>query len=92
MARIIVDTERLAAKADGRWDLATYPRPLPPDERPKKVATERMLWKRDGSLAAAIGKEYLVEDEPLLITHDEFVAIDPTPDSLRPSAPKKAKR
>lgn len=92
MARIIVDTDRTNARRDGRWDMATYPRPLPPDERPKKVATERMLWRRDGSLAAAPGREYLAADEPFLVTHVEYLAIQAGEAPVRPSKGRKAKR
>jgi hypothetical protein len=50
-----------------------------------KVATERMLWRRDGSLCADVGKEYAVGDEHLLITHDEYVGNVP-------SAPRTPRR
>lgn len=43
------------------------------DDRPQKVATERMLWRRNGSLCAAVGHEYAEEDEPLLITEREWL-------------------
>lgn len=56
------------------WDLATYPRPAPTDPRERKVATERLLWRRDGSLCAAPGQLYFAEDEPDLITEEEWLA------------------
>jgi hypothetical protein len=74
------------------WDLKSYPYPKPKDERPMVVATERMLWKRDGSLAAAVGKEYPAEAGPLLTTEAEWLSRDHTPASLRPSKPRKGQK
>ncbi len=57
------------------WSIGDFPKPPPPDTRPTTVATERMLWRRDGSLAAARGHHYITEDEPLLITHTEWLKL-----------------
>lgn len=92
MAKMIVDTERVTARQNDNWDIATYPRPLPPDTRPKKVAAQRMLWRLDGSLACDIGKEYPIEHEDRMIPADEWAAIDHTPASLRPVKVKKASK
>jgi hypothetical protein len=58
---------------NGDWTIGDYPKAPPPDTRPRKVATARMLWRHDGSLAAAPGKTYLEEDEDKLITHDDWI-------------------
>lgn len=72
---LVFHPEDVVPAAPLRFDIGTYPKPGPPDTRPRKVATCRMLWRRDGSLAAAVGKEYLEEDEPNLIPHDEWIAL-----------------
>lgn len=78
MAKLVNTIEIAANRPGGRmepgWSLGTYPRvdPTRIDHRPKVVATERMLWRRDHSLACPVGEEYAEEDLPLLMTQAEF--------------------
>jgi hypothetical protein len=81
MARMVNAKEILDARPGGAvepgWDMVSYPWPSDrfKDDRPKAVATERMLWREDYRLCAAIGHEYAIEDEPLLMTQSEFDAL-----------------
>ena len=75
--------------------IGEFPRPAPPDDRPRKTATTRMLWREDGSLAAAPGREYFEHDEPGLIPHDEWIVLQQAAaeDALDPDAsPKRGRR
>lgn len=92
MAKLVNTIEIAANRPGGRlepgWSLGTYPRvdPTRIDHRPKVVATERMLWRRDHSLACPVGEEYAEEDLPLLMTVSEFEALtapEPEPTTRR---------
>lgn len=77
MGKLVFHPEDFADSGDpfvGRIDLAQWPGKPPADTREKAVATERLLWRRDGSLAYAVGREYPIEELPLLIPHDEWIA------------------
>lgn len=81
------------------WSLQSFPRPDPDkvDDREKVIATERMLWRSNATLAADVGKPYAIEDEPLLITEaewtaQEMAAANPTPPPKPRAAPKTRKR
>lgn len=81
MARVVHSEEineirGVAAKMKPGWSFESYPRVDPRliDQRPQVVATERMLWRKDYSLACNPGETYAEEDLPLLITRAEWQA------------------
>lgn len=64
------------------WSASSYPFPderFAPDERERTMATERLYWCSDGTLAFRAGVEYPIEDRPLLATWDELMAPKPEP-------------
>jgi hypothetical protein len=58
------------------WSAQSYPWPdarLAPDpDAEREVATERLYWRSDGTLAYRAGLEYPVEERELLCTHEEL--------------------
>jgi hypothetical protein len=94
MARLVNTIEIAQNRPTGRmepgWSLGSYPHvdETRVDHRPKVVATERMLWRRDHSLACPEGDEYAEEDLPLLMTESEFHALNVVTKARRPRSRK----
>ena len=79
MARVVNSVLSSEIRGDGQsmkpgWSLDSYPRVDKSriDRRPQIEATERMLWRRDHSLACPVGGSFAEEDLPLLMTWAEF--------------------
>lgn len=79
MARVvntqeIADIKGVVGEIRPGWSFQSWPRVDESriDRREQVVATHRMLWRRDHSLACPIGDTYALEDLPLLMTQDEF--------------------
>lgn len=76
MAKLIIRTEDLTYQGQPvghQWNIGEFPKPSPPDPRPTEVATERLLWKHSGALAASVGFPYFIADLPMLVTQKEWM-------------------